>query len=391
MSLVTINKIKQYYPQAKIFFVSKYYDSESIKLPQLLQDPAGVELVPVSQLRATFFEMPLFVILSRIKLGRLAARISVLAKYFQSCDYVIDVGGITFSEERGLSGLLINATWVLLARSAGKPLLKLSQAFGPQEKKWYRYISGRLLRRVQYLIARGSISRNVLDRLQLPGKVFECSDLAFLLPAEESSSTKEHIKKPDKLLIGIAPSSVLYRKLGERPYIKLMQTVIESLLGKYPESDIWLYAHSYREENTLSNNDGPVCSMIFATLSQEAGSRTKVIAGDFSPEEMRALIGRADIFLACRFHAMVSALSLGIPTAVLGWSHKYREVQMQFSQDQCIDYKISSPELIIETVCNLIENKAELREVILGNLNEVIKSSAENFTILQKFVDNYQT
>ena len=108
---------------------------------------------------------------------------------------------------------------------------------------------------------------------------------------------------------------------------------------------------------------------------------------DYTPGEIRALIGRADVFLACRFHAMVSALAMGVPVAVLGWSHKYREVQAQFDVDCCLDRKNASVESVCELMRNVIEDRVALRETIRARLPNVIESSARNFEILAEFVN----
>ena len=334
--------------------------------------------------------MPLSFITSFLRLGGLAARFNSVLRSFRKCDYVVDIGGITFSEDRGLSGLLINATWTLLALFSGKPLIKLSQAFGPIRKRWFRFVSHFLLDRIQCLIARGNLSRQELDTLNLQGEIFECADLAFLLPTEESDKTRELMKPKDRILLGIAPSSVLYSKLGGLPYLHLMANIIENMLLEYSCATIWLYAHSFREEKTYSNNDGPICRKIFNALSETAQSKTKLVMGDYSPSEMRALVSRSDVFLACRFHAMVSALVAGVPTAVLDWSHKYREVQMQFGIDYCIDYKKSTVASICSTLSSLIDKREDVTEIIQSRLSGVIASSLDNFRILGLFVNKYR-
>src|SRR5690606_12629674 len=44
-------------------------------------------------------------------------------------------------------------------------------------------------------------------------------------------------------------------------------------------------------------------------------------------------------FVGCRFHAVVAALIMSVPTLVIGWSHKYREMAASFEADvQCLDF-----------------------------------------------------
>ena len=339
-----------------------------------------------NQVRATLLELPLLMIASLLGARDAASRLSGVLDGFRRADVVADIGGITFSEERGLAGLLINATWVLLPVLYGKPVIKLSQAFGPMRKGWFRVVSRALLRRVEVIVSRGKLSSAELGNLSLLQEPVECADLAFLLRPEKTRATRA-LEKPDGgLLIGVAPSSVLYRKGGPRFYIALMVGVIERLLEEHDGARVWLCAHAFRKEKTLSNNDGPICRRIYECLSEGARSRARLVMGDYTPGEMRQIIGKTDVFLSCRLHAMVSALAMGVPVAVLEWAHKYREVQADFGLDYCLDGEAASVESACELMRQLIENRVALKETILARLPGVVESSARNFEVLAAFV-----
>jgi polysaccharide pyruvyl transferase WcaK-like protein len=111
----------------------------------------------------------------------------------------------------------------------------------------------------------------------------------------------------------------------------------------------------------------------------------RLIVGEYTPGEMRHIISKTDVFLAYRFHAMVSALAMGVPVAAVSWSHKYREVLAQFGLDYCVDQKAGA-ESILAMMGRLITNRAVVRERILSRLPEITESSGRNFEILKGFV-----
>jgi len=387
MSIVTVKRIRSLFPGAGILFVSKYFEGDRANVARFFGSPDAVRLIRTSQMRATFLDLPLSVLASPFRAQAAASRLSRVLRAFRGCDVVVDIGGITFSEERGLSGLLINATWVLLGLLAGKPVVKLSQAFGPIHCWWFRAVSRALLRRVSVRIARGRLSLEELGKLGLRQESHEFADLAFLLPSEETEKTRG-LEKPDGgILIGVAPSSVLYAKFGGQPYIELMIGVMERLLEEHDGASVWLFAHSFREEETLNNNDVPICRTIHESLAEDARSRTHLIVDDYTPGEIRTMIEKTDVLLACRFHAMVSALATGVPVAVLGWSHKYREVQDQFDLDYCLDRETANVESICELMRKVVANRNALKERILTRLPGVVESAARNFEVLAAFVN----
>jgi colanic acid/amylovoran biosynthesis protein len=386
MSIVTVERLRSRFPDAEILFVSKYPDGERRNVSRYFDSGQAVRLLPASQVRATFLDVPLLLLATLFRAQPVVCCLSGLLKGFCESDIIVDIGGITFSEERGLSGLFINATWILLSVLAGKPVVKLSQAFGPIRQTWFRLVARFLLSRVSVLVARGRSSLEELRKLGLGHKSWECADLAFLLPCETTEATRWIANPENEIVVGVAPSSVLYKKYGGRPYITLMVAVIEQLLEDHTDTSIWLMAHAFRVESTLSNNDAPVCMEIYSSLSVSARSRTRLIVGDYTPAEMRAIIGKTDAFLACRFHAMVSALATGVPVAVLGWSHKYSEVQAQFGLDYCLDHRSATAGSICRLMNELVLQRVPLRRDIVTALPDAARSSATNFDILTAYV-----
>ncbi len=76
----------------------------------------------------------------------------------------------------------------------------------------------------------------------------------------------------------------------------------------------------------------PLCRDIHARL--RLGGDLLFIDRELSSQQLRYLIGRCTLFVASRFHAMVSSLAMGVPTLVIGWSHKYREVLEMFELEE---------------------------------------------------------
>jgi polysaccharide pyruvyl transferase WcaK-like protein len=218
------------------------------------------------------------------------------------------------------------------------------------------------------------------------GDIPECADLAFLLATEETERTRA-LAKPPGLLVGISPSSVLAAKLGGQAYVALMSGVISRVLTDDPRAEVWICAHAFRNKDTTSNNDGPVCRQVHEALPPALRSRARLVAGDYTPGEMRAIIARTDAFLACRFHSMVSALAAGVPVAVLGWSHKYREVMEYFGLDLCINSREATGESVQAILNKVIAERAQLKETILRGLPAVRQSAGRNFEILEAFAD----
>src|SRR5690606_27782038 len=74
------------------------------------------------------------------------------------------------------------------------------------------------------------------------------------------------------------------------------------------------------------NNDLPLMRRIAAEAARAGCTPAPVVIDrDLNASAIKQVIAMTDVVVVSRFHAMVGALSIGVPPAVLGWSHKYAE------------------------------------------------------------------
>jgi polysaccharide pyruvyl transferase WcaK-like protein len=120
----------------------------------------------------------------------------------------------------------------------------------------------------------------------------------------------------------------------------------------------------------------PVCETIHRIVGREACIFPQE---SYDAQALRALIGECRFLVASRFHAMVSGLATGVPTALVGWSHKYREVLADFElEDYAIDHASLSEGALRELFARLERDEAEIRERIRRHLPGVMESSLGN-------------
>ncbi|WP_062077289.1 polysaccharide pyruvyl transferase family protein [Demequina globuliformis] len=247
-------------------------------------------------------------------------------------DVLLDQGGITFVDGRE-KYLVYNVASILPALNTKTPVVKCAQALGPFEGSLNRWAARTFLPKMAAIVSRGAKTQEHLDGLGLtnttPG-----ADLAFTLELSDTD-----VQRADAVagtffdsgdVVGVSPSQVLRAAAEARgeDYVGEVAAQIDILTEELGRP-VYLVAHSTRsKDDKLHNNDLPVCRAILARVK----SPEKVFFpdGELSSQVLRSLIGRCDLFVASRFHAMVSSLAMGVPTLVLGWSHKYREVLDMF-------------------------------------------------------------
>ncbi len=301
-------------------------------------------------------------------------------------DVLLDEGGITFVDGRG-KFLIYNVASVLPALLVGTPVVKVAQALGPFTEPLNRLAARLILPRMAAVVSRGAITLQHLQGLGLTN-VHAGADLAFTLVVgeedqKEAASAIDLSFFADNDVVGFSPSTVLQQQAREgEDYVAEVVRAIDYLTQELGRK-VFLVAHSARANSEKThNNDLPVCREIYARLARPQS--VLFVDDELSPEVLRIAIGRCDVFVASRFHAMVSSLATGVPTLVIGWSHKYREVLDMFGQAGfAFSHAEYSDEAFKSRLEELIARKEDIRAEIARALGPVKNKALEQVSLIE--------
>lgn len=293
-------------------------------------------------------------------------------------DVLLDQGGVTFVKGRTVF-LIYNVATILPAMFVGTPVVKCSQALGDFTSGLNKGLAKIFLPRVRRIFARGSMTYSYLMKLQLTNTA-EAADYAFLMSISEENEQatttlfRSMVIAREGKTVCIVPSKVLKKKVEKAggDYVSLWQEFIKRLIGEGYE--VVLLPHSTRfDTDKTHNNDLPVCKDIASGIQSH---KFHFIQDQLNAQQVRAVIARMDILITSRFHGMVSGLATGVPTLVVGWSHKYQEVMDQFGLS---GYALSTKDLSVERLntefTGIVKNKKVIKKQIMSKLPDVVGSA----------------
>lgn len=308
-------------------------------------------------------------------------------------DALLDQGGITFTDGREVF-LLYNVASILPAILVKTKVIKCAQALGPFNNPINKFVSGLILPKVKLIIARGKKTDEYLSTLNLKNTVL-ATDYAFCLDITEADKEearniyKEAAKKAlisGRLNIGISPSVVVKKKCAKAgiDYVPLMSWFINDLIKQ--GYIVTLLPHSVRSgTDKPHNNDLPLCKEIYAEVRGK--EQCIFINEEVGSQALRFIIGQTDLFVACRFHAMISSLAMGVPTLVLGWSHKYAEILELFEVKEFgVDSSFLSKKALLENFDSLLRNREAVARKLKQHLPAVRKLSLSHIELIDSAI-----
>jgi polysaccharide pyruvyl transferase WcaK-like protein len=304
-------------------------------------------------------------------------------------DLIIDMGGVSFVDGRE-KYLPFNIACILVPILIRKRSMKYSQALGPFNSPINCFFAKMLLPKINYIIARGNITDCNLKSIGLKNTLIG-ADGAFTLKISNSSYKiasdyiGDHFRK--KMIVGIAPSSVIEESCEDIgiDYTSIVSNFINYLIED-EDCHVIIIPHSIRKYTTKrKNNDLLVSRKIHEKVSSK--KCCLLIADDLSAEVLRVLISYCNFFIASRFHAMVSSLSMSVPTIVCGWSHKYLEVLQMFEmEDYAFDYTKLDILVLITMFKKSKEEHQKIKEKFEKFLPNVVNSARINCEIAKSLL-----
>ncbi len=384
----SIGRIRDKFPDARftVFSYQPEMDSELIRDKAVTvrsSTPAylvGV-LFPLSLLAAPF-----------ARLGKVPRIFPRSVRELAESRALIDLAGVSFIDGRD-KYLPFNVLTILPAMLLRTPVFKLAQAVGPFKHPLNRFLAKWLLPKCALVVPRGETTVEHLETIAFPAdRMLAGADVAFLFEARDSLS-REGGEEADRLaarslemraagraVVGLCPSAVLASKAVSEgwDYVGFMARLAAGLVED--GHSVLLFPNATRARSTkLRNNDLPVIAQIHERLG-EAGADVMHVTGDMNAASLRTVIEACSVVAVSRFHAMVGALSIGVPVAVVGWSHKYLEVMKQFGLEEFVfDYSEHDPEALRAVVERLIGERDAHAAAILDRLPAVRQDSRSQF------------
>jgi colanic acid/amylovoran biosynthesis protein len=294
-------------------------------------------------------------------------------------------GGDSFSDIYGLRRFLYVALPEILVLLMQRPLVQLPQTYGPFRGAIARIVTRFILRRSHTLFSRDEAGRKTVAEL-LPAQSPEVQvmpDIGLtmspqpLRPALVEAVTKLRARGP---LVGLNVSRLLYRggysgtnMFGLKdPFPTLIDALVADL-AQQPGVQVLLVPHVCGPRNQNSQEDETrLCLDLLKQYQSRFGERVVYFDEFLDHREIKALIGRCDIFMGARMHACVAAVSQGVPAVCLAYSGKFAGVMAPLGTGaRVVDLRTANTDEIISTVRDVLADRTRLSDDLRSRLEHL--------------------
>jgi polysaccharide pyruvyl transferase WcaK-like protein len=298
-----------------------------------------------------------------------------LSQRIAKTDVIIEIAGISFSENFGVSSAWSRFIRMLLSKVMEKKYFCLPQSYGPSNNIFINIFAKLGLNCTTYIMPRGKKSLEYLDKLHLRKKnITFVPDLAFSyndpIKIENERIYARLGINASQRYVGIMTNSNLYR-WDETRMMEIFPRVIDHLVGNLNYTVI-LIPHEVNDIDIV--DDQFVNNLIYKNSDHKRNILN--IADDLRANEVKSLIKLCDLTVCSRFHGVISSLKMEIPPVVVGWADKYYELmELLGLEDLVMDYRIADNQSIISRIDYVLANRTAIIEKINKNLHNFRNSS----------------
>ncbi|MDJ1114461.1 polysaccharide pyruvyl transferase family protein [Microbacterium dauci] len=228
---------------------------------------------------------------------------------------VLDASGFAYSDQWGPNRAETEVMFGRRQFRRGVPKVLLPQAFGPFSNVELRKWASELFEQSSVVFARDHVSEKYIRGLNLRVPIERSPDFTIGLSA---SATDLPITTP---FIAIVPNARIVDRGGQSrdAYFEGLKHL--SLAARAEGLDPLVVVHE--------TQDLALAKRLAETIDSEIYTNPE-------PRELKFVLGNASAVITSRFHALVGALSQGVPALAWGWSHKYVELLKDFDVPEWI-------------------------------------------------------
>lgn len=292
-------------------------------------------------------------------------------KGIMNSDMLISGGGSLLQDVTSTRSILYYLTLIYITKLLKKPVMIYANGIGPINKKINRFLTKRILNKVDLISLRDYNSKKTIEELGVINEnIFVTADPVFTLKASDEDVVNDILTKEgiplDKPLVGIS-----VRAWGKnKSIVEVLSNCIDYIKNTYDVNVVLIPMH-YPEDLKISNE---ICNL--------SKSKCYCLTNQYSVENIMGIINQLEIIIAMRLHSLIYAATQAVPMIGLVYDPKVDG----FMDSIDLDSKINVDKLEIIELCNIFDKVWNERRKIKVQLEEkrkeFIQKSKENIDMV---------
>lgn len=289
------------------------------------------------------------------------------------------LGGKKFDSLEHLYQIYINTKF-------NKPVYLMGTSIEPIKNRIIKHYTEKILKKLDYIFARETITEKYLSEFMPKDKYTLIPDMAFMLDsAKIEFPFMDELRTNSNVLIGITMRNWNFPNVQDKisakeNYISEMKNFMEY----YIESKGAIFIFIPQVIVSYAS-DTDIAAEIKNKMQEKYKNNFIIRNDDWSPLEIKTLIGKLDFFVGTRMHSNIFATSMYVPTLAIAYEKKTNGIMETVGQEEYIEEinNINS-ESMKKKFNKLIENKDKIHEELIKERKRITEEIMTKTKIIFK-------
>jgi polysaccharide pyruvyl transferase CsaB len=294
-------------------------------------------------------------------------------RVIKGSDAILSGGGSLFQDKTSSKSLWYYLAIVFIGVLLGKKVFIVGQGIGPIDKKFNRWLTSKILNKVNKITVRDEASKEYLKDLNIRKEIIVAADPVInLKPVEDSQVKKilekENIDSNDKYMI------ICTREWGnsELSRVEIAKTA-DRIAQDYGFKVVFLPFY-YKKDEAESEK-----------VSEYMKLPSYIIRGKYKPEEVMGIIKNSSLLIGVRFHSLVFAFATSTPFVGISYDPKIDGFLNSINMEVFKIEKFTSDD-IVKYVNMIFCKKEDYINNIKKYADELKQRSEYNFEIFDEYI-----
>ncbi len=308
-------------------------------------------------------------------------------------DLILNTGGDVLTEDYGTE--LAYFCNILFGIILNKPCIICAESIGPFNKKINKILARYIFNRMILITLREEYSLYNLKDINVNKIPIEITaDVAFMLEPASVQAIDEILNSEGitkcRPLIGISVSKIIsgygFLQMADPKskydrYVQLMADITDYFINKFDSTVVFIphvYGPGYADDRITADD---ICRLVTRI------DQVKSIKKEYSPEELKGLIGECDLFIGARMHATIASTSMLVPTIGIAYSQKMHGIigKMLGQEKYTIDIKDLNYENMVLKINDVWVNKDEIRRELAFKIPLIKEKARLNGELIKNY------
>lgn len=278
-------------------------------------------------------------------------KMSDVISEMRKTDLFISGGGSLLQDVTSTRSLWYYLGTMYMAKLLRRPVMIYANGIGPIEKGINRFLTRRILNRVDLITLRDEESKQYVKDLGVNNSNIEVTaDPVFTLNPSPEDEIERIFKKEnipmEKDIIGIS----IRQWNSSKNLVQVVSQSIDYILGKYDVNVVLIPMH-YPEDLNISRE----------ITDQVKANGCYVMEDKYTVEQIMGITKTFEMIIAMRLHALIYAATQEVPIVGLSYDPKVVGILRSLGMDNYCDVNHLEYDELIENIDEVWENRENLR------------------------------